>query len=81
MGYLDAFFSCMLVAPHTPTYSGKGITGGRGASIKGLKSTFSHFLAGVFSLNFYPIAGCIVFKYCETTTMLLSLVALRCYIL
>lgn len=80
MGYSDDFISCMLVAPHTPTYSGKGITGGRGASIKGLKSTFSHFPAGVFSLNFYPIAGCIVFKYCETT-MLLSLVVLRCYIL
>lgn len=37
-------------------------------------------LAGVFSLNFYPIAGCIVFKYCESTRMLMSLLVLRCYI-
>lgn len=87
------FISCMLVAPHSPTYSGKGITGGRGASIKGLKVHSNHLciatlgllylhttLAGVFSLNFYPIAGCIVLKYCETTTMLLSLVVLRCSI-
>lgn len=31
VGYLDAFISCMLVAPHTPTYSGKGIAGGKGS--------------------------------------------------
>lgn len=37
MGYLDDFISCMLVAPCTPTYSGKGIVGGRGASIQSFK--------------------------------------------
>lgn len=40
VGYLDAFISCMLVAPHTPTFGGKWVRGGIGVSLKGLKRTY-----------------------------------------
>lgn len=88
VGYLDAFISCMLVAPHTPTYSGRGgLWEGGELQFKVFNS--NHLatlglhvnLAGVFSpQTFTPIAGCIVFKYCESTRMLMSLLVLRCYV-
>lgn len=54
-GVLGCFHLLHVGGPSHPNILWDGDYGREGgASIKGLKSTFSHFLAGVFSLNFFP---------------------------
>lgn len=89
--YLDAFISCMLVAPHTPAYSewGKGIVGGREGSFNSFKKLNTYVSphwdlynpthAGVLSLSRPSPSLDVVFKYCESTRM--CLLVSKCFFL
>lgn len=57
MGYLDAFISCMLVAPHTPTYSVCVCVGEEGGLGGGSIQGFKTYIAKIYVLQHWDFCN------------------------